>query len=162
MYKDLKIPTAANIFKCTSSQYVSLLFIKVDGNAKKEYRVSGEINEVLKPVACSEDQSEEIQPTLNDVLDVRDEQVKVILIEGGPGMGKSTLAVKMCQCWGTGGILTSYDLVILLTLRDPQIQKAESLKDILSTTNSDTTLVEKISSAIKSYQGENVCFLNEV
>ena len=160
-YNKLKIPTAGDFFACASSQYVSLLLVKVDKKGKKEYNISGEINEVLRPVPCSEDDPEEIQPRLHDVLDVRDEQVKVILIEGGPGMGKSTLAVRMCQCWGTGGVLTSYDLVILLTLRDPQIQASKSLYDILCTTDADKTLVENMLQIIEDSQGKNVCFLLE-
>lgn len=116
-YNKLEIPTADVFFECASSQYVSLLLVKLDEKGKKEYSISGELAEVLTPVACSEDQSEEIKPTLHDVLDVRNEQVKIILIEGGPGMGKSTLAVKMCQCWGAGGLLTLYNIVILLTQR---------------------------------------------
>ena len=160
-YNDLKIPTADDFFECASSQYVSLLLVKVDKKGKTEHNVSGELHEVLQSVACSEDDPQEIQPTLRDVLDVRNEQTKVILIEGGPGMGKSTLAVKMCQCWGTGGLLTSYDLVILLTLRDPQIQKSKSLHDLLSTTDTDTKLVERILRDIESSKGEKVCFLLE-
>ena len=159
-YNKLEIPTA-DFFECASSQYVSLLLVKVDRKGRKEYNISGELDEVLRPVTCSEDQSQEIKPRLHDVLDVRDEQEKVILIEGGPGMGKSTLAIKMCQCWGTGGVLTSYDLVILLALRDPQIQQSKSLHDILSTTDADKTLVEKILQFIETNKGKNVCFMLE-
>ena len=157
-YNDLKIPTADDFFECASSQYVSLLLVKVDKKGKTEHNVSGELHEVLQPISCSEDDP---QLTLHDVLDVRNEQAKVLLIEGGPGMGKSTLAVKMCQCWGTDGLLTSYDLVILLTLRDPQIQNSKSLHDLLSTTDTNTRLVGKILQAIESNKGENVCFLLE-
>lgn len=160
-YNNLRIPTADDFFECASSQYVSLLLVKVDRKGKTEYNISGELSEVLRPVPCSEDVSQEIQPTLHDVLDVRTEQYKVILIEGGPGMGKSTLAVKMCQCWGTGGLLTSYELVILLTLRDPQIQKCKSLHDILSTTHPNQKLVETISQTTESNEGQGVCFLME-
>ena len=160
-YDELEIPYGDNFFECVSSQYVSLLLVKVDKKGQKEYKVSGELQEVLRPVACSEDHLEGIQPSLHDVLDVRNEQVKVILIEGGPGMGKSTLAIKMCQCWGTGGLLTSYNMVILLTLRDPQIQKSKSLHDLLAKTDTNVKLIEKISQDIESNKGENVCFLLE-
>ena len=160
-YDKLEIPTSGEFFECVSSEYVSLLLVKVDGKGRKQYNISGELNKMFRPVPCSEDQPEEIQPRLDDVLDVRDEEVKIILIEGGPGMGKSTLAVRMCQCWGTGGILASYDLVILLTLRDPQIQTSKSLHDILCTTDIDKTLVGNMLQIIEDSQGKNVCFLLE-
>ena len=59
--------------------------------------------------------------TIADVLDVKEEENKVILIEGGPGMGKSTLAIKICKCWADGELLKEYDAVILLPLCDPEI-----------------------------------------
>ena len=160
-YDDLEIPQGDNFFECVSSQYVSLLLVKVDKKGQTEHKVSGELQEVLRPVACSEDHLDGMQSSLHDVLDVKNEQVKVILIEGGPGMGKSTLAIKMCQCWGSGGLLKSYSMVILLTLRDPEIQKSKSLHDLLAKTDTNVRLIKKISQAIESNEGENVCFLLE-
>ncbi|XP_065903075.1 NACHT, LRR and PYD domains-containing protein 12-like isoform X2 [Dysidea avara] len=41
-----------------------------------------------------------------------------ILIEGGPGVGKSTLAYKICQEWSNGELLEEFELVLLVTLRE--------------------------------------------
>ena len=97
--------------------------------------------------------------TIADVLDVKEEENKVILIEGGPGMGKSTLAIKICKCWADGELLEEYDAVILLPLRDPEIQAAKTLKDLLLIL--DDELRECVYKEITKRNGEGICFLLE-
>ena len=45
-------------------------------------------------------------------------QPMYILVEGAPGVGKSTFAWKLCHKWGKGKLLQQYQLVVLLRLRD--------------------------------------------
>ena len=47
--------------------------------------------------------------------------VKHLLIEGAPGIGKSTFAWEMCQKWGQYKLFNEYSLVILLKFRDRSI-----------------------------------------
>ena len=56
---------------------------------------------------------------------------RVILIEGAPGVGKSTFAQEFCKRWKRGEIAQQYQLVWLLRLRDNRIRKANSLKDLI-------------------------------
>ena len=56
---------------------------------------------------------------------------KVILVEGAPGVGKSTFAWEFCRQWERGEIAQQYRLVLLLRLRDEGLGKAKSLKDLL-------------------------------
>ena len=56
---------------------------------------------------------------------------RVILVEGAPGVGKSTLAWKFCRGWEEGEIAQQYKLVLLLRLRDKVIHEAQSLADLL-------------------------------
>ena len=58
-------------------------------------------------------------------------QRKVILLEGAPGCGKSTLSVYICQQWEKGQLFNQFQLVILVQLRDPAVQNAKSLADLL-------------------------------
>ena len=46
-----------------------------------------------------------------------------ILIEGHAGIGKTTFVKELCIEWAEGKLLTSYKLVLLLLLRDPNVQK---------------------------------------
>ena len=56
---------------------------------------------------------------------------KLVLIEGAPGVGKSTFAWEFCRRWVRGELAQQYELVLLLRLRDERISKATMLKDLI-------------------------------
>ena len=56
---------------------------------------------------------------------------EIILIEGAPGSGKSTLTVHICQRWGKGELFQQFTVVILVQLRDPAVQRAQTIADLL-------------------------------
>ena len=56
---------------------------------------------------------------------------KVVLVEGAPGVGKSTFAWEFCRRWGRGEIAKQYHLVLLLRLREERISKTQSLADLI-------------------------------
>ena len=68
---------------------------------------------------------------LDNIFSDSEDGRKVILIEGAPGSGKSTLSLHICQEWGRGGMFQQYDVVILVKLRDPHVQKAKTIADLL-------------------------------
>ena len=58
---------------------------------------------------------------------------KIILIEGAPGAGKSTLAWHLCQKWDAGELFQEFEVVLFVQLREPAIQSAQSLEDLFHT-----------------------------
>ena len=54
-----------------------------------------------------------------------------VLIEGAPGVGKSTLCWQLCRLWSEGKLQHDWDLVVLVELRDETIRKATSVYDLL-------------------------------
>ncbi|CAI8040090.1 hypothetical protein GBAR_LOCUS22343 [Geodia barretti] len=56
---------------------------------------------------------------------------KVVLVEGAPGVGKSTFAWEYCRRWERGEISQQYQLVLLLRLRDERMSKAKTLGDLI-------------------------------
>ena len=57
-----------------------------------------------------------------------------VLLEGISGIGKSTLAYEMCKRWANGTALQEYSLVILLSLREDDVQhkwSPDKLEDLL-------------------------------
>ena len=56
--------------------------------------------------------------------------VTQLLIEGAPGIGKSTFAWEVCQKWGQHQLFNEYSLVVLLKFRDKRTHKAKSVSDL--------------------------------
>ena len=56
---------------------------------------------------------------------------QVVLVEGAPGVGKSTFAWEYCRRWERGEIAQQYQLVLLLRLRDERMSKAKTLRDLI-------------------------------
>ena len=155
-YKKLSLSSHEELLECKSSRYVNLVLTKFDKKLKRERNelVSGQLNDIT--MSSSRLSSADAPLTLADVLNVKEEENKVILIEGAPGMGKSTLAIKMCKCWADGELLEEYDAVILLPLRDPEIQAASNISDLLLVENKNERelLYDEIT-------GDRVCFILE-
>ena len=57
-------------------------------------------------------------------------QPKVVLIEGAPGVGKTTFAWNQCRQWAEGKLLQDYSIVLLLPLRDNNIRQITSLSSL--------------------------------
>jgi len=74
---------------------------------------------------------------LKDLFKHHNNKRKIILIEGAPGAGKRTLAWHVCQKWKSGELFQEFEVVVFVQLRDPAIQSAKSLVDILPV-NSET------------------------
>ena len=58
------------------------------------------------------------------------ENCECVLVEGGPGMGKSTLAWQVCHRWGRRELFDQYSTVLLLPLRDERVQQATQVEDL--------------------------------
>ena len=54
-----------------------------------------------------------------------------ILIEGAPGIGKTSLSKEIAFQWANGLLLVNEILVFLISLRDPLAQKITSVKDLV-------------------------------
>ena len=75
-----------------------------------------------------------------------------MLIDGAPGVGKTTLCRKFCKDWGAGQILKQFSLVWLLNLREERIAKAKSLDDLFQHYNKK--LLKKVLEHIEETGGE--------
>ena len=54
-----------------------------------------------------------------------------VLVEGAPGVGKTTLSWEICRRWAEGNLFNKYFLTLLLRLRIEKVQTAETLKDLV-------------------------------
>ena len=81
----------------------------------------------------------------------------VILIEGVPGIGKSTLCLHICQEWGRRNLFSGYRLVILVQLRDPEIRKASTIADLLPCR--DDAMARRYAEEITTLDGKGVLWV---
>ena len=98
----------------------SFVRLNISGNIRKilNVKVPVDIADILK-----------VEATVMD--DCEFQERKLVLIEGAPGSGKSTLCVQICRKWSSKKLFQEYTAVILVRLRDPLVQKAKTLSDLL-------------------------------
>jgi hypothetical protein len=81
----------------------------------------------------------------------------LILIEGGPGSGKTTLSVYICQSWGRGELFQEFTIVILVQLQDPAVQSARAIADLLP--SHDKEISAQVGRAIMDVNGRGVLWI---
>ena len=80
---------------------------------------------------------------------------RLILIEGAPGVGKTTFSWKVCQMWGRKEILQNISTLVLFPLRDHGLKEITHLGELLAHTKHEAeSLVEEI----EANKGEGIAF----
>ena len=110
----------------------------------------GSVDEVMKS-------KKELSVKLEDLFHLDKAKRKIILIEGAPGAGKSTLAWHICQMWETGELFQEFKLVVFVQLRDPAIQSAKSVADLFPAHLK--SLAREVVSRMETKGGEGLLFL---
>ena len=128
VYLRQKFPTYEKWPPNPSKKIVNLALIKKCRMTKEEVSeftkqtVQGDIDDIVdeKESISMEDIGKESGSTFP----------KLILVEGAPGVGKSTFAWKLCRKWSKGKLLQQYRLVVLLRLRDKRVREAKTVSDL--------------------------------
>ena len=81
-------------------------------------------------------------------------QQNLVLIEGAPGVGKTTFSWEFCRKWSRGDILQDHSLLLLLPLRDNNLKEAKTLSDLFHHPNSE--LQQAVVQEVTSNQGQGV------
>ena len=135
-----------------SKAYISLALVEGEG-CRENYighTLKGNIKEVLN-------NRKEI--SMEQILEADDnqQQPRLVLMEGAPGIGKSTLAWELCRKWEEFSCMKQYSLVVLLRLREEEVQNINDVSDLFYSYESadKKSLVEEV---FKS-QGKGILFL---
>ena len=110
--------------------------------------LTGDVDEILK----------EKQPILiNDVMTL-DKNINLVVVEGAPGIGKSTLAWELCRQWPTLQSMKRFSLVVLLRLREEGVQASKTISDLCPyPVTPDLSMI--VGDKIEEQLGENVLFV---
>ena len=129
-YDRQKFPNYGKWPPCSSKKYINLACIDKYGISKGKFEkftkasIRGNIDDIVSDKHPME--FIQIAKKLDD-----GSWPKLILVEGAPGVGKSTFAWKLCRKWSKGKILSQYKLVVLLKLRDKHVCEAKTLYDLI-------------------------------
>lgn len=80
---------------------------------------------------------------------------KVIVIEGAPGIGKTTIANEICRNWANNTSFTEFLHVVYIPLQSPLLQLAESIDDLIKYYGEFTLDLKFISDSL----GKDVLFI---
>ena len=84
---------------------------------------------------------------------------KVILMEGAPGCGKSTLSIFISQQWGDGKLFQEFEAVILVRLRDPAVQSARNIADLFPSNDDSVAATRQTLEKMNANCFQNVLFI---
>ncbi len=80
---------------------------------------------------------------------------RLVLVEGAPGVGKTTFSLEACIKWANKELLKDTAILFLLPLRDFNVQNINNLDELLSLINlEDKSLVEEL----EANKGEDTSF----
>ena len=142
----------------STSKVFNLAMIKDEKALRGQYEdsfvrmtITGKTDDILRVKS---------QIKLNEVIKeaAKRRKRKVILMEGAPGCGKSTLSIFISQQWGDGKLFQEFEAVILVRLRDPAIQSARSIADLFPS-NDDSVAVQQAIDKMYANKFENVLFI---
>jgi len=94
-----------------------------------------------------------------DLADVitQPEDARYILVEGDSGVGKTTLLLELCRKWDEIEAMRSYSLVLLLRMRDRQLQEARTIADLFY--HHDDNLQHSVTQEVVATRGEGVLLI---
>ncbi len=98
--------------------------------------------------------------SMKDILTEKDGSLpKAVIVQGVPGIGKSTFAWKFCRKWAKGKIYQQYDLVVLLRMRDTRVREATKLNNLFFSEDADFS--NEVAKAAISSGGQGILLLME-
>ena len=129
------------------SQFINLALVKQDDQIDSftKFTLHGGADEIKKSKI----------PVVMDAIVTSDSQF--VLVEGPPGIGKSTLCWELCRQWDTLKSLQDYKIVLQLKLRERRVQNASSLQKIFY--HSDKKISQSVVDEAHRCEGEGVLLI---
>ena len=156
-YTSDKLPTDTKWPPTPSEHYINLAYISKEHISRQQAdeftraTIQGNVDDILKVKGAMK---------FSDVAKLQgDSRPKIVLVEGAPGVGKTTFSWEFCRKWGNGEILKHYRVVLLLRLRDSRTRAAKSISDLIY--HPDVKLQEAITQELCTSLGRDTLILLE-
>ena len=145
---NMKLPTSMNDWPpVVAKSFINLAIKKASGDLNKEikFSVSGGVDSIAV--------KERIE--YNEIFS-KYRSSELILVEGRPGSGKTTLVHKIIKDWAAGNVLVKAKLTFLISLFQSE---ANTLSSCLQHFFKNEEYVKQIVANMESCAGEGVCFI---
>ena len=98
---------------------------------------------------------------IQDVLKHNDDNSPIkVVVDGPPGVGKTTLCKKLCNMWAKNELeKCSFDLVFLISLRDEEVSSVENIYDLVSLFHGSKSMCEAVSEWIIENDGKDMLLI---
>ena len=134
-YKRQSIISTRRPFSLETVELASLSMIEnADQVMLSQFMLRGQVDQILEMPGIK-------RVNVEDIID-SSLPLKVV-IDGPPGIGKTTLCHKLLNMWSNGTLHQQYDLVLYCPLRNSKIAKAKDLADIFIFDSSKVSKVVK-------------------
>ena len=155
LYSKRKMPDYLKGRQLQTANFISLALVSREGVSKKEMDEftrctvqDGDIDAIFKVKSPLE---------MKHIGKLRTGSLTTcMLLQGGPGVGKSTLAWNLCREWELGELFQEYLLVVFVPLRKREIREAKDIKQLFKFGNSHNKTQESICEDLLNNQGESV------
>ena len=96
-----------------------------------------------------------------DLFKVEEEKqlVRKLIVEGNAGIGKTTLCTMLTAEWANGEILTQFDCVLLLPLRERSVSIATTLPQLFKLLHSSERIRTSVIEELEEREGEGVLII---
>ena len=134
-----------------STVYIKLAFVKkarvseAEADEFTRLTLQGDIDTIMQA-------KERIE--MDDIID----KTRLVVVEGAPGIGKSTFAWELCRQWSTLESLNHFSLVVLLNLREEGVQTATHITDLFPC-GDDPDLSRLVAEEVRRENGKGVLFV---
>ena len=85
--------------------------------------------------------------------------VRKLIVEGNAGIGKTTLCTMLTEEWANGEILTQFDCVLLLPLRERSVSTATTLPQLFKLLHSSERICTSVIEELEEREGEGVLII---
>ncbi|XP_019861664.1 PREDICTED: NACHT, LRR and PYD domains-containing protein 13-like [Amphimedon queenslandica] len=150
-------PTAGRTSVPVNIPFIPLISIVVKNKSKEtaEWLLSTTPKDVVQNKEIMKIQIEDI------LKPVSEKRLRFVLIEGEPGIGKSTLAKELVLRWANRSdkLLSNYDIVFFIQLRFETYHKATSIEDLFVDLDNQTINMTDLNIEIKKRKGAGILWI---